>query len=108
MLAAFGVPATTMTTSRANLEKAVKEGKPAIVTVNPGILWGNPAFLNGGHAVTVTGGTFDNAGNLQTVTVNDTGNGTRQEMPVNNVLGAANLFPPGSVMTVTDNPVLPP
>jgi uncharacterized Zn-binding protein involved in type VI secretion len=108
ILAANGVPSTVVPTTQAALGTAIGNGQGVIVNVDAGTWWGNPAQVGSGHAVTVTGGTFDNAGNLQTVTVNDTGNGTTSTVPAATLMQAANARPGGSSMNVTDNPIFTP
>lgn len=108
ILAANGVASTVLPTTQAALGTAIRNGQGVIVNLDAGTWWGNPAMVGSGHAVTVTGGTFDRAGNLQTVTVNDTGNGTRTTVPAATLMGATNARSGGSSMNVTTNPVFTP
>jgi uncharacterized Zn-binding protein involved in type VI secretion len=108
LLQAYGVSSTVQNTTQAALGTAIRNGQGVIVNVDAGSLWGNPAFTGSGHAVVVTGGTFNAAGNLQTVTVNDTGAGTVSTMPAASLINAANAHSHGSQMNVTRDPILPP
>ncbi|HVB17343.1 MAG TPA: PAAR domain-containing protein [Stellaceae bacterium] len=102
-----GVASTVVTTSQAALGTAIQNRQGVIINVDAGTLWGNPAQVGSGHAVVVTGGTFDAHGNLQTVTVNDTGAGTVSNMPAATLMNAANARAGGSQMNVTRDPVMP-
>jgi uncharacterized Zn-binding protein involved in type VI secretion len=102
-----GVAGTVVNTSQAALGTAVQNRQGVIINVDAGTLWGNPAQVGSGHAVVVTGGTFDGSGNLQTVTVNDTGAGTVSNMPAATLVNAANARAGGSQMNVTQNPIMP-
>jgi uncharacterized Zn-binding protein involved in type VI secretion len=102
-----GVASTVVPTTQAALGQAIQNRQGVIVNVDAGTLWNNPAQVGSGHAVVVTGGTFDGAGNLQTVTVNDTGNGTVSTMPAGTLMNAANARPGGTQMNVTRDPILP-
>jgi uncharacterized Zn-binding protein involved in type VI secretion len=102
-----GVASTVVTTSQAALGTAIQNRQGVIINVDAGTLWGNPAQVGSGHAVVVTGGTFDGAGNLQTVTVNDTGAGTVSNMPAATLMTAANARAGGSQMNVTQNAIMP-
>ncbi len=107
LLAAYGVDSTIQPTTRESLGQVIRDGNSAIISADAGLLWNDPAYLGGGHAVTVTGGTFDSDGNLQTVMVNDTGTGQRHEMPANDFFNATDNYAPGSQMNVPNNPVSP-
>ncbi len=102
-----GVASTVVTTSQAALGTAIRNRQGVIINVDAGTLWGNPAQVGSGHAVVVTGGTFDAHGNLQTVTVNDTGAGTVSNMPAATLTNAANARAGGSQMNVTRDPIMP-
>lgn len=107
LLQTYGVSSTVQNTTQAALGTAISNRQGVIVNVDAGTLWGNPAFAGSGHAVVVTGGTFNAAGQLQTVTVNDTGAGTVSNMPAANLINAANAHSGGSQMNVTRDPILP-
>ena len=86
-----------------------RDGKGVIVNVDAGTLWGTNQ--HGGHAVVVTDGTYDADGNLETVTVNDTGNGSTRTMPADELFAATEAREDNgqgaSQMNVTRNPVMP-
>ena len=101
LLSLYGVASNVVNTTQAAMGTAIRNGQGVIVNVDAGTLWGNPAMVGSGHAVVVTEENTDAAGNLQTVTVNDTGRGTRTVMPAANLVSAANARPGGSQMNVT-------
>jgi uncharacterized Zn-binding protein involved in type VI secretion len=107
LLQEYGVPSDVAPTTRAALGQALRDGKPVIVSADAGRLWNDPQYLGSGHAVTVTGGTFDGAGNLQTVTVNDTGIGQRHVMSADDFFRATDNYAPGSQMNVPRAAMLP-
>lgn len=100
LLAAYGVDSTVVPTSREALAEVIRDGNCAIVNADAGVLWNDPRYVGGGHAVTVTGGTFDADGNLSTVTVNDTGTGERHEMPADDFFAATEARRGGSQMNI--------
>lgn len=110
ILAAHGVESDVVPTSREAMADALRDGRGVIVNVDAGTLWGTDQ--HGGHAVVVTDGTYDADGNLETVTVNDTGNGTRRTMPADELFNATEAREDNnqgaSEMNVTRDPVMPP
>jgi uncharacterized Zn-binding protein involved in type VI secretion len=107
LLAHYGVQSTVQPTTREALGSAIRGGKGVIVNVNAGVLW-NDDNVQGSHAIVVTDGTFDNDGNLQTVTVNDTGIGQRHEISAEHLMDAADARDGGSQMNVTNDRVFIP
>jgi uncharacterized Zn-binding protein involved in type VI secretion len=107
LLKQYGVESDVAPTTRAGLAQAVRDGKGAIVSTDAGLLWNDPRYAGGGHAVTVTGGTFDSSGALKTVTVNDTGIGERHEMSADDFFKATDNYGPGSQMNIPSTSVFP-
>ena len=109
ILAAHGVESDVVPTSREAMGDALRDGNGVIVNVDAGTLWGTNQ--HGGHAVVVTDGTYDADGNLETVTVNDTGNGSTRTMPADDLFEATEAREDNgqgaSQMNVTRNPVMP-
>ena len=76
LLAEFGVASDVMRNpSKEQLAQALKENKGVVANVNAGELWNNPKYENGGHAVLITEGDFNEHGELTHVYINDTGTG---------------------------------
>ena len=106
ILANYGVSSRVVNTSPQAISTALVNRQGIIVNADAGVLWNNPAFIGGGHAVTITDGDWDANGNLTHVYVNDTGTGQQgQRMPVNNLMNAANARTGGSQLNVTNGPV---
>jgi uncharacterized Zn-binding protein involved in type VI secretion len=107
LLQLYGVQSTIVPTTSAALGTAIQNHQGVIVNMDLGVWYSNPAQVGSGHALVVTDGTFDAAGNLQTVTVNDTGAGTTSTIPAATLMNAANARVGGTQMNVTQNPILP-
>lgn len=110
ILAANGVPATTMAPNIQNIELAVSQGRGVISSVWAARLWPAnvatssglvPGSATGGHAIVVTGVEYDADGNIVNVIVNDTGLGScSQPIPAAQFQNSLK-----SDINVTDNPI---
>lgn len=106
LLNEYGVSSSVVPTTPENISDALVNQQGIIANVNPGVLWNNPRHLNGGHAITVVDGEWDEHGNLTHVTINDTGNGDQgRVMPIDDFMAAANAKRGGSSLNVTDDPI---
>ena len=75
LLAELGVPSEVMRNpTKEQLAEALKENKGVVANVDAGELWQDPRYENGGHAVVITEGDFNEHGELTHVYINDTGN----------------------------------
>ncbi len=103
ILASQGVPSSLQPQSMQTIELAVSQGRGVITSHDAGVLWNNPAFNGGGHAVTVTGVEYDQNGNVTNVIINDTGTGQcRQSIPAQQF---QNSLRPNRQINVTNNPI---
>lgn len=101
ILARNGVPSHLEDANMGNISQAVAEGRGVITSHEVATLWANGQ--SGGHAIVVTGMTYDANGNLVSVTMNDTGLGK-----CGRTISAAqyqNSLRPGRAANVTDNKV---
>ena len=106
ILAKHGVDSEIKKTTKKDLAKAIRDNKGIVVNVDAGVLWDDPQFLGGGHAIVVYDGDFDENGNLTDVYVNDTGAGQQgRKMKIDDFMDAANSNKVGSSMNVTKKPV---
>ena len=92
ILAANGVASTIVPTTKESLAKAIRENKGIIANVD-GDTWFKQNG-GGGHAIVVYDGNFDHAGNLTEVFVNDTGDGKRKKIPIDEFMDAVNARQP--------------
>ena len=75
LLAEFGVASEVVQNpSKEDLAQALRKNKGVVANVNAGELWNDPRYENGGHAVVITEGDFNERGELTHVYINDTGN----------------------------------
>ncbi|MFO0587856.1 MAG: PAAR domain-containing protein [Polyangiaceae bacterium] len=103
ILNSHGVPAHTETQNMGNIQQAVAEGRGVITSHDAGILWGDPAYNGGGHAIVTTGLEYDENGNLKNVIMNDTGLGQcRRVIPASQF---QNSLRPGRDINVTNNKI---
>jgi uncharacterized Zn-binding protein involved in type VI secretion len=72
LLARHNVPSSLQPNRLENIVQAVAEGKGVISSNEVSVLWGQQ---RGGHAVVVSGLTYDDSGELTNVIINDTGSG---------------------------------
>lgn len=105
ILDAQGVPSDVQPGNMDNIQQTVAEGRGVISGNDAGVLWNsaNPADHGSGHAVLVTGLRYDSNGQLESVIINDTGNGNSAD-----AIPAArfqNSLLAGDDITVTDAPV---
>lgn len=107
ILLEYGVKSDIVKTTRQALSQALRDGKPVIVSADAGLLWSDTRFLGSGHAVVVTGGSFDDTGKLQTVTVNDTGLGQRHVMNADDFFRSTDNYGPGSEMNFPSTTLFP-
>lgn len=85
------------------VQQGVAEGKGVITSHDAGILWNNPQYNGGGHAVLVTGVEYDANGQLATVFINDTGTGNGTEpIPAQQFV---NSLKPTRDVNVTTEPI---
>ncbi len=75
ILADRGVSSHLEQQTMQNIVQNVSEGKGVITSHDAGILWGDNDYNGSGHAVVVTGVKYDAAGKLESVIINDTGQG---------------------------------
>jgi uncharacterized Zn-binding protein involved in type VI secretion len=102
ILARHGVPSTLEPQGMASITQGVAEGKGVITSHEASILWG-PGHGSGGHAIVVTGLTYDANGKLVTVTTNDTGIGEcGREVDADQF---EKSLRPGRDVNVTTNPI---
>jgi uncharacterized Zn-binding protein involved in type VI secretion len=101
ILARHGVPSTLEPQGMASITQGVAEGKGVITSHEAGTLWGTDD--SGGHAIVVTGLTFDANGKLVKVTTNDTGFGQcGREVDADQF---EESLRPGREVNVTTNPI---
>jgi len=103
LLERHGVPSSEVSATQANLMQAVAEGRGVISSHDAGLLWNDPTHYGGGHAVVMTGVTFDASGNPESVTFNDTGTGH-----CGNTISAKQFFGslrPNRPANITDRPI---
>lgn len=97
-----GVPSHREEQNMTNITQAVSEGRGVITSHDAGTLWNDPGVV-GGHAVTATGIQYDADGNVESVIINDTGNGHEHDsIPADRF---EDSLRPGRDINVTDNPV---
>jgi hypothetical protein len=102
-------------TTMAALGQAIKDKKGVVVSLSGPALWGKPIVpgqQHGAHAIMVSDGEFDEAGNLTGVYVNDTGaakpeNQKGRFVPVADFEKACDAHPSGSQLNVTKEPIWP-
>lgn len=75
LLRDHGVESDQKPQEMSSLAQDVAEGKGVITSHDAGILWDDSRALGGGHAVVMTGVTYDANGDVESVTVLDTGTG---------------------------------
>lgn len=103
MLARHGVPSSQVPATPGNVMQGVAERRGVITSHDAGALWNDPSNNGNGHAVLVTGVTFDANGQPETVTFNDTGNGTcGSNVPADRFFGSLRK---GRNANVTDRPL---
>jgi uncharacterized Zn-binding protein involved in type VI secretion len=105
ILQSQGVSSTVQANTLENLGLAAARGQGTIANLDPAILWGS-GTPGGGHAVTVTGVEYDDAGNVKNVYINDTGTGQcDQPVDVNTWNNAVAAKVGGSSLNVTNTPI---
>lgn len=105
ILTGNGVASTVVQTTPQNLGLAMSRGQGVIVNLDPGVLWNSPNALGMGHAVTVTGVEYDDAGNRVAVIINDTGTGQCGQRIPPNQFDQATAAHPRSRLNITTNPI---
>lgn len=109
ILANNGVASTVTPAGTGNaLDVAMSQGRGVIANLDPAYLWNDGVTQpGGGHAVTVTGVEYDDAGNQTAVYINDTGTGQcGQRVPINTWNSAVTNHPSGSPqLNITNNPI---
>jgi uncharacterized Zn-binding protein involved in type VI secretion len=104
ILSRRGVASHREAQTMANIQSAVVAGHGVITSHDAGVLWNDPAYNGGGHAIVVTGMEYDANGNLVNVLVNDTGTGRcLNSVPASQFQNSLN---PSRQVNVTDNPVI--
>lgn len=103
LLERHGVPSSEVLASPADLVQAVAEERGVITSHDAGLLWDDPRYNGSGHAVVMTGVTFDEDGQPKSVTFNDTGTGE-----CGNTIAADQFFGslrPWRPANITDRPI---
>lgn len=75
ILQCFGLESDLVPPSIEAIAKYVSEGRGVIISVDAGMLWQNPRFLNGLHAIVVTSVKLDAEGRLMGFYICDSGSG---------------------------------
>lgn len=112
ILANNGVPSTVQATNATNIGSALSNGQGVIVNLDAAQLWPTTHGINmpagSLHAVTVTGITYDDAGNVVSYTINDTGPSGGPNCGVvvpAATFNAATGAHPNTQLNVTTNPI---
>ncbi len=111
LLTSQGVPASTGAANLGNTALALSQGRGVVANLDAAALWPTTHGINQApgawHAVTVTGATFDDAGNMTSVTINDTGPSGGPNcgivVPANVFNNAMAARPDNSIALVTTN-----
>lgn len=103
ILDSHGVPSHQVSQGLGNITQNVAEGRGVITSHDAGVLWNDPRYAGGGHAIVPTGMEYDANGKLTNVIVNDTGQGQcAQRIPADQF---EKSLRPGRNVNVTDNPI---
>jgi uncharacterized Zn-binding protein involved in type VI secretion len=98
-----GIPSSLKPATQQEVAQAVAEKKGVISSHDAGKLWGDPSYNNSGHAVSVTGVSYDANGNISDVIISDTGTGDgRRSVPAAQYFGSLR---PGRALNVTGDAV---
>lgn len=103
ILMAGGVNSQLQPQTMKNIEQAAAEGKGVITSNNAGLLWNDPRYRRGNHAVVVTGIEYGADGKPTTVFINDTGTGIGKDaIPAERFESSLNL---DRKINVTSSPI---
>lgn len=79
ILKAFGIESDFIKTSILAIAQCVAEGRGVIISVDAGMLWNDPQYLNGLHAITVTSVKTDLEGHILGFYICDSGRGMDED-----------------------------